>query len=182
MCAFPVVYNEEVRLSAVVEGCFARTVDDPRLDRLTRLAAYITNCPLALITTVSTVVDLNSVHGALKETLPRRFPREWSLCNYTILEKDLFIVEDTHLDSRFRDAPFVTGYPQVRFYAGVPLADAASNRLGSLCVIDHIPRQLENAQLLALRDIGATVNELMAIIRSEWENRAQTEKPLQTTA
>lgn len=177
MCAFPVVYNEEVRLNAVLGSCFSQTIDDPRLDRLTRLAAYITSCPLAIITTVTTVIGLNSVHGVLKESLPRQFPREPSPCNYTILEQDLFIVEDMALDPRFSNKLFVTGFPHLRFYAGVPIANATGHRLGSLCVMDHVARQLENAQLLALRDIGATVSELMKAIEVEPASLEDLEKP-----
>ncbi|MGI4982113.1 MAG: GAF domain-containing protein [Janthinobacterium lividum] len=178
MCAFPVVYNEEVRLGAVAESCLSHIIDDPRLDRLTRLSAYVTGCPVSLITTVNTMIVLNSMHGLLKARVPRRFPREMSICNYTILEKDIFVVEDTLLDSRFHDKASVIGYPFIRFYAGVPLANAAAHRLGSLCVIDHVPRQLDNSQLLALRDLGATASELMKGLQAESENaRAPAKLP-----
>ncbi|MGI4857915.1 MAG: GAF domain-containing protein [Janthinobacterium lividum] len=178
MCAFPVVYNEEVRLGAVAGSCLSHIIDDPRLDRLTRLAAYVTGCPVSLITTVNTMVELNSMHGLLKARVPRRFSREMSICNYTILEQDIFVVEDTLLDSRFHDKASVIGYPFIRFYAGVPLVNAAAHRLGSLCVIDHAPRQLENSQLLALRDLGATVSELMKGIQAESEHaRAPAKLP-----
>jgi len=69
------------------------------------------------------------------------------------------VVNDTLPDPRFRDSPLVTGAPQIRFYAGVPLRLSDGLVLGTLCVIDYQPRVLSGEQL---RDLEALARQAAA--------------------
>jgi len=85
-------------------------------------------------------------------------PRDISFCGHAILDPDqLFIVPDASQDERFRTNPLVTGDPNIRFYAGAPLKVASGSALGTLCVIDSVPRNLSDAQREALATLSQAV-------------------------
>jgi len=81
-------------------------------------------------------------------------PRECSICAHAIQQRDLFIVSDTLEDSRFRENPLVTAEPYIRFYAGTPLVNEDGFALGTLCVLDREPRQLDAEQKEAINALG----------------------------
>ena len=58
---------------------------------------------------------------------------------------------------RFKGNPLVTGAPHIRFYAGAPLVTSNGMRLGSLCVIDVKPRNLDAEQLMVLANFAEVV-------------------------
>src|ERR1700722_16682538 len=84
-------------------------------------------------------------------------PRDISFCGHALHQRDLFIVRDATQDERFADNPMVTGEPGVRFYAGAPLVNGDDAPLGTLCVIDRVPRTLTQAQQQALRVLARQV-------------------------
>ena len=89
--------------------------------------------------------------------------RDVSMCAHAILSAEVLQVPDALQDPRFADNPAVTGESRVRFYAGVPLALADGNLVGTLCVADHRPRQLNDRQLDELRHLAVlVVTELQA--------------------
>ncbi len=80
-----------------------------------------------------------------------------AFCAHAILDEDPLVVPDTVDDLRFSDNPLVIGDPKIRFYAGVPVATGEGLNLGTLCVIDHVPRQLSDFQLGALQTLAHQV-------------------------
>lgn len=125
-------------------------------DRLARLAAQLTDCPMALVTVLTPQrqwfkarVGIN-----LSET-----PREWAFCNGALASGEPFVVGDAANDMRFAGNPLVTEAPHVRFYAGVALEDAQGQRFGTLCVLDREPRRLRERELRALRELAAIASE-----------------------
>ena len=97
--------------------------------------------------------------------------RDDSFCAHAILEPDLMEVADAQADPRFADNPHVLGRPHVRFYAATPLRTADGHVLGTLCVIDHVPRSLTGEQRSALRDLGQQAMAQIEVRRTVAELR-----------
>ena len=88
--------------------------------------------------------------------------RDISFCGYTIMKPELFVIEDASLDPRFADNPLVTGEPHIRFYAGAPLSAPNGHRIGTLCVVDTVPRKLGAVELSILESLRSLLNETLA--------------------
>lgn len=151
---FPVPENEEDRVKALHSYSILDTKIEESFDRLTRLAALITNTPIALISLVDSKRQWfkSSVGLDVKET-----ERKISFCQYAILENQIYIVEDASANPLFKDNPLVTGEPHIQFYAGYPLIDTNGFTLGTLCVIDKVPRTLTESQQESLKLISFEV-------------------------
>jgi excisionase family DNA binding protein len=148
--------DEMQRLTATRATGLLDTPAHHAYDRIVRMAALVADMPISLIS----LLDENRqwfksrVGLSITET-----PRSWAFCNYTILDEKILIVEDALLDKRFADNPLVTGSESIRFYAGVPLVDKNACRLGSLCVLDRVPRKLTHEQTWALTELAVLVSE-----------------------
>lgn len=162
--SYPIPPHEEVRIARLLGFEILDTENDPRLDRLTQLAAYICDVPSAMISLVDRHRQwFKSVYGLpFKET-----PREQSFCAHAILEPEkIFIVPDTTKDPRFATNPLVTDSPYIRFYAGVPLVTEDQLPIGTFCVVDFTPKQLSERQLESLKRISQIAMDLMDVHRS----------------
>lgn len=149
--------NELERVSCIKKYDLLDTLPESDFDNITSLVATICDVPISLITLLDT--DRNffkSHHGVdLQES-----PRDISFCGHAILQKeDIFIVEDSRKDIRFKDNPLVSDYEAI-FYAGVPLKNKEGLALGTLCIFDHKPRQLTTLQKNALITIAKQVMNL----------------------
>ena len=125
-------------------------------DRIVRVAALLTMMPIALVSLLDEERQWFKSRIGLSIT---ETPRSWAFCNYTIQDNKIMIVEDATQDARFADNPLVTGQEAIRFYAGVPLVDENATRLGTLCVLDRVPRQLTHDQTWALTELASIVSE-----------------------
>jgi GAF domain-containing protein len=95
--------------------------------------------------------------------------RDVSFCGHAICQPDLFIVPDAAMDKRFSHNPLVTADPKIRFYAGAPLITPDGHALGTLCVIDKVPRQLNADQKQALRVLARHVMTQLELRRHAME-------------
>jgi excisionase family DNA binding protein len=156
---FPVAPNERGRLEAVQRSGLVDTPAEPSFDRLTWLAANGLKSPVALMTLLTAERQwFKSRHGlAMQDT-----PRHWAFCNHTVLQRELFEVRDLTKHHGFAKNPSVADAPHFRFYAGAPVFDPDGFALGSICVLDYRPRQLDENQRRTLLDLAAiATDELM---------------------
>jgi len=148
----PVPSNEEARLQAVKGSGILNTAPERSYDQLTELAAYICNAPLAILTLIDS--DRQWFKSKVGLTFTET-SRDVAFCAHTILGHDLLVVQDAKKDQRFADNPLVISEPHIRFYAGAPLITPEGHALGTLCVLDYVPRQLSEEQREALRALSS---------------------------
>ena len=152
----PIPLDEENRLAALHGLNILDTPSEERFDRLTRLAQRMLRMPIALVS----LIDSNRQWFKSCQGLDaRETPRSIAFCGHAILDDNIFIVPDARMDSRFSDNPLVSDAPHIRFYAGQPLKSKNGFRVGTLCVIDSVPRDLTQIEIDSLRDLAALVEE-----------------------
>jgi len=133
----PIPPNEIERLKEVAKFCPTDSDYDDVFDKIVAMASAYHNAPIALISIVDKHRQWFKARVGLKET---QTPREVSFCAYSTLDNSRLEVVDATLDTRFKDNPLVTGPPHIRYYAGEPLITEDGFTLGSLCIIDTVPR------------------------------------------
>lgn len=129
---------------------------DPILDKIVSLAAKICEVPIAAITVLDEQRQLFKASFGLDI---RGTERSIAFCNYTILQENIFEVNDAKCDRRFKRNPLVESKPYVRFYAGVPLVASSGEKLGALCVLDREPKKLSGLQRELLMTLSNSVME-----------------------
>ena len=150
--------NETVRLAALKELQILDTARHPDFDDLVDLARELFDVPIGLISLIDSDRQWFKASAGIDLT---ETSRETAFCDHTIRSTSPLLVYDAQLDSRFRENPFVTGDPKIRFYAGVPLALEPGINLGSLCIIDVKPRTFDESQLRLLRRLGDIAHSLL---------------------
>jgi anti-sigma regulatory factor (Ser/Thr protein kinase) len=140
--------TEAARLAALRRYRILDTDPEPAFDDLTLLASHICEAPIALIT----LIDENRQWFKSQVGMTaRETARNVSFCTHAIEHPDEIMVVPNALDDhRFSHNPFVTDDPKIRFYAGAPLVTPEGYALGTLCVVDRVPRQLTPDQMQAL--------------------------------
>ncbi|WP_348755952.1 PAS domain-containing protein [uncultured Aquincola sp.] len=131
------------------------TDDETSFDELTRLAATFFDAPVALISLIDRDRQWFKSRVGLEV---RETPREDAFCAHAIRQpRQVMVVNDAHADARFKANRLVTGEPHIRFYAGAPLVTQTGNAIGTLCVIDYQPRQVDARQMEMLQYLAAKV-------------------------
>ena len=144
--------DEAIRLKNLRSLKLLDTPAEERFDRLTRLAKSFFNVPMALVT----LVDKHRVWPkSVVGTGTQEAPREMSMCGQVINGgKEIFIVNDASQDDRFAKAPYVTGEPHIRFYAGCALTYLDGSKMGTLCILDTKPRTLSDDEIEHLKSLA----------------------------
>lgn len=146
--------KERTRLSALRALEILDTPPERAFDDLTRLATLVCETPVALVSLVDAqrLWFKSRVGFALEQT-----SRDASFCAEAILEHDVLVVEDAMKDARFASSPFVTADPHIRFYAGAPLVTRSGDTVGTLCVLDRVPRSFDAKRVEALKTLAHQV-------------------------
>lgn len=150
----PLPSCEESRIAALHACGLLDTPAESSFDDLAAIAAQLCGTPIALICLVDRERQWFKARIGLDAT---ETPREVAFCAHAILQPGVMVVEDALCDERFRDNPLVTGTTGIRFYAGAPLEVAGGLRIGTLCVIDRVPRQLDEGQRNSLAALARQV-------------------------
>lgn len=154
----PLPPDEQQRLQALLATRLLDTAPEERFDRITRMAARLFGAPVAMFSLLDAGREWFKSRVGVEES---EVPRQLTFCGHTILRDTAMVIEDTLLDPRFADNPFVAG-GRVRFYAGVPVAAPDGSKIGTLCVIDSAPRAFGEEDRALLSDLGAIVAQEFA--------------------
>ena len=142
--------DEAARLAALRRYKILDTEPEQAFDDLALLASHICGTPIALITLID--ADRQWFKARVGMTI-KETARSLSFCTHAIKQRDVYVVPDARHDDLFRDNPFVATEPGVRFYAGAPLVTPDGHALGTLCVVDQVPRTLTKEQAQALESL-----------------------------
>ncbi|HET6433798.1 PAS domain S-box protein [Dyella sp.] len=159
--------NESAAIAALRQLDVLDSAADAELDALVQAASLVCGTPISLIS----LIDEHRQWFKASVGLPgvSETPRDMAFCAHAVLGDALFEVPETLDDDRFADNPLVTGEPNIRFYAGVPLTLAAGERVGTLCVIDRQPRRLDDNQRAVLRSLGLVASRALETRRTRRE-------------
>ena len=143
--------TERLRLEALSRYQACGPLRGAAFDDLSRLAAFVCQTPISLVSLVDSRRQwfLSSTGIDICES-----SRDVSFCAHALIGPDMLIVPDVRTDARFARNPLVVAEPHIRFYAGVPLVTPDGYTLGTLCVIDRVPRTLSREQKEALLSLS----------------------------
>lgn len=152
-------------LAALCDSRIRRATPEVNFDALTGLAADICGTPIALVSLVDAGRHWFNAKVGLDSTVK---PADIPFCGLVLLQSDIFIVSDAMDDERLASQPPAASKIPFRFHAGAPLINPDGLALGTLCVIDMVPRTLKSKQIKALRTLG---NEVVSQLELHRENR-----------
>jgi diguanylate cyclase (GGDEF)-like protein/PAS domain S-box-containing protein len=171
MSSAPVPADEADRLAALTGLNVLDSPPEPHFDAVVQAASLACGTPIALISLVDRHRQwFKANQGLLGVT---ETSREAAFCAHTILGDDLFEVADATLDPRFADNPLVVGSPRIRFYAGAPIRISGGQKVGTLCVIDQRPRELDDDQRRILANLATVAARALEARLAEQRSEAR---------
>ena len=144
--------NESDRLNTLRALDVLDSGPEEEFDALIKVASLVCGVPVSLISLIDTERQWFKANIGLPGVTET--PRDIAFCAHAILDDGLFEVPDASLDARFADNPLVLSQPDIRFYAGAPIVMADGSRIGTLCVIDRKPRELDDTKREILKDLA----------------------------
>lgn len=170
----PTDLDEQARQLALEELDILDTPPEERFDRVTRLCVRLFGVPMALVSLIDN--DRQWFKSNIGMGVPET-ARVDAFCNVAIQSPSPLIVEDAQTDERFRDNPYVTGNPNIRFYAGIPLETKGGQRVGTLCILDDKPRKITVLEVGLLKDLADWVQKEL-VVDEELDRAAEVQQGL----
>jgi len=164
----PIPENEERRVAVLRSFDVLDSAPDPAYDRITELAASICGTPIALLSLIDSDRQWFKSKVGLTQNVASR---EVAFCAHAIADRKLLVIPDASADPRFANNPLVASDPYIRFYAGAPLITEEGYALGTLCVLDHSPRDLSEQQREALLVLSTQVVTQLELGKSKKDVR-----------
>ena len=165
MTVAPIPENENFRLKALKDYSILDTLAEVEYDDITQLASQICGTP---ISSISLIDEKRQWFKSKVGINTSETSREDAFCAHTIIEPNkILTVKDSTKDIRFFDNPLVVNEPHVVFYAGVPLVSPDGMALGTLCVMDNKPKELDDLQLKTLKALSNQVVSLFELRKSK---------------
>ncbi|WP_375054928.1 EAL domain-containing protein [Zobellella sp. DQSA1] len=155
--------REAGRLQSLHDIQLLDTPPEERFDRLTRLARRLFDMPIVLVSLVDEKRQWCKSRQGLEV---EQTPRDISFCTHAIEQNGVYVVGDTLADPAYSGNPLVTGEPGIRFYAGCPLRAPDGNKLGTLCLIDKVPRLFGEKDVALLADLAYLVERELTADRA----------------
>ncbi|WP_034298640.1 diguanylate cyclase [Herbaspirillum sp. RV1423] len=153
--------DEQLRIGELHALHILDTLPEERFDRLTRLARRLFSVPVAVVSLVDSKRQWSKAHTGMDTC---EMARDISFCGHAILRDEVMVVPDALEDVRFKDNPLVLGDPHIRFYAGCPIRGPRGYKLGTLCLIDSVPRRFDAEDRALLSDLARMVEQEMAAV------------------
>ncbi len=147
--------DEAARIEALHDCRILDTDREPAFDHIVRVAAKLLKAPIALVSLIDVARQWFKASVGL-DLADFKADREFAFCDHAIRGEQPLIVNDATTDPRFADNPLVLGSPDIRFYCGIPLR-SAGHHLGTLCVIDRVPRKVTSEQVRMLQELAHQV-------------------------
>lgn len=159
MQAAPLRANEVEALAALRRLDVLDSAPEHEFDRMVQAAAAVCKAPIALIS----LIDAERQWFKAEVGFPgmRQTSRDIAFCAHAVCADALFEVPNATLDPRFADNPLVAGDLSLRLYAGAPITLGAGEVIGTLCVIDHVPRMLDAMQKELLMCLSVTAEQAL---------------------
>ncbi len=151
--------REKERLTELLQYNILDTPDEEEFDDITKVAAYLFDAECALINFLDH--DRQWTKSCVEWEL-RVLPRNESVCTYTIQEEKYLVVNDLTKDDRFKNYSYVSS-KRYQFYAGVVLQSRHGYNIGTICVLDNKPQEVNENQLEALKVLGAAVESQLEL-------------------
>ena len=160
---FPMPENEERRLKALRDYGILDTLPEQVYDDFVAIASTLFGCPVAQLSLVDENRQWFKARIGIRQ---QETPRDVAFCAHAIAKPgETMVVRDATEDPRFANNPLVTDDPGIRFYAGAPLVTPAGDAVGTICVIDRQPRDINPEQLEALKILSRQIVDHLELRR-----------------
>lgn len=160
MIAAPIPANEQKRLQELYSLELLDTSYEEEFDEIVRIASKICNAPMSVVTLLDSQRQWFKAKVGMEDD---ETGRDVSFCGHAIMGEGVMEIPNALNDERFYDNPLVTGAPSIRFYAGMPLVTQRGYKIGTLCVIDTVPRNLDEDQLESLQTLAKQVMRIIEL-------------------